>query len=302
MEPLSSVVQKLIGRRFSTHPSFSRCILSRYISSNSGYNNSVLPERVELTRTPVLVAGCDYEHWFVVMEAPKGYPLRDEIVNTYIKTLAMALGSEEEAKKSMYSVSTKYYYAFGCKVPEDLAFKIKSLPYVKWVLPDSYLDGHGDGSYGELVGVGVAIKEVGGILETLKHGSLTSALECPFHELNGVRFVCLVNLDRYVSLGEPNEKKQSAPDSDVALDHLVDGASDENHSLMGMLFLMMTSITPTGFRLETKMKVMEQLIQKKEVKNKGNSSIIAGMPPLLLHFSFVWYEFSKLTQCSRRTE
>ncbi|KAK8618713.1 hypothetical protein V6N13_132695 [Hibiscus sabdariffa] len=170
MEPLSSVVQKLIGRRFSTHPSFSRCILSRYISSNSGYNNSVLPERVELTRTPVLVAGCDYEHWFVVMEAPKGYPLRDEIVNTYIKTLAMALGSEEEAKKSMYSVSTKYYYAFGCKVPEDLAFKIKSLPYVKWVLPDSYLDGHGDGSYGELVGVGVAIKEVGGILETLKHG------------------------------------------------------------------------------------------------------------------------------------
>ncbi|KAK8989687.1 hypothetical protein V6N11_064104 [Hibiscus sabdariffa] len=174
MERLSSVVQKLIGRRFSTYPSSSRRILSRYISSNAGYNNSVLPERVELTRTPVLVEGCDYEHWFVVMEAPKGYPLRDEIVNTYIKTLAMALGSEEEAKKSIYSVSTKYYYAFGCKVPEDLAFKIKSLPNVKWVLPDSYLDGRGDGSYG----------------------------------------------------GEPNEKKQSAPESDVALDHLVDGASD----------------------------------------------------------------------------
>ncbi|KAL4291296.1 hypothetical protein GQ457_14G007310 [Hibiscus cannabinus] len=148
MERLSSVVQKLIGRRFSTYPSSSRRIFSRYISSNAGYSNSVLPERVELTRTPVLVEGCDYEHWFVVMEAPKGYPLRDEIVNTYIKTLAMALGSEEEAKKSIYSVSTKYYYAFGCKVPEDLAFKIKSLPNVKWVLPDSYLDGHGDGSYG----------------------------------------------------------------------------------------------------------------------------------------------------------
>ncbi|XP_039041142.1 multiple organellar RNA editing factor 7, mitochondrial-like isoform X1 [Hibiscus syriacus] len=148
MEPLSSVVQKLIGRRFSTYPSSSTRILSRCFSNDSGYNNSVLPKRVELTRTPVLVDGCDYEHWFVVMEAPKGYPLRDEIVNTYIKTLAMALGSEEEAKKSIYSVSTKYYYAFGCKVQLDLAFKINSLPNVKWVLPDSYVGDHGDNSYG----------------------------------------------------------------------------------------------------------------------------------------------------------
>ncbi|GMI77869.1 RNA editing-Interacting Protein, Multiple Organellar RNA Editing Factor 7 [Hibiscus trionum] len=97
---------------------------------------------------PTIVFRNNYEHWFMVMEAPNGYPLRDEIVNTYIKTLTLALGSEEEAKKSIYSVSTKYYYAFGCKVPEDLAFKIKSLPNVKWVLPDSYLDGHGDNRYG----------------------------------------------------------------------------------------------------------------------------------------------------------
>ncbi|XVE51855.1 hypothetical protein DITRI_Ditri02bG0074800 [Diplodiscus trichospermus] len=140
----SSVVRKVIRRRFSTYPS---SIPSRYFSSDSGSNNSVPLERTELTRTPVLVEGCDYEHWLVVMEAPKGYPLRDEIVDTYVKTLAMALGSEEEAKKSMYSVSTKYYYAFGCKVPEDLTFKIKSLPSVKWVLPDSYL-GHDDNGYG----------------------------------------------------------------------------------------------------------------------------------------------------------
>ncbi|GMI93680.1 hypothetical protein HRI_003037300 [Hibiscus trionum] len=148
MEPLSSAVQKLVGRRFSTYPPSSIRILSRYFSRDSGYNNSALPERVELSRTPVLVEGCDYEHWFVVMEDPKGYPIRDEIVDTYVKTLAMALGSEEEAKKSIYSVSTKYYYAFGCKIPEDLAFKIKSLPNVKWVLPDSYIGGRGDNSYG----------------------------------------------------------------------------------------------------------------------------------------------------------
>lgn len=35
------------------------------------------------------------------------------------------LCSEEAAKKSIYSVSTKYYYAFSCKVPENLTHKIK---------------------------------------------------------------------------------------------------------------------------------------------------------------------------------
>ncbi|XP_052174514.1 multiple organellar RNA editing factor 7, mitochondrial [Diospyros lotus] len=101
----------------------------------------------ELVRVPKLVDGCDYEHWLVVVEPPKGYPLRDQIVCQYIATLAMALGSQEEAKKSIYSVSTKYYYAFGCKIPENLTHKIKSLPNVRWVLPDSYLS-NGENNYG----------------------------------------------------------------------------------------------------------------------------------------------------------
>ncbi|WRX27711.1 hypothetical protein QQP08_020198 [Theobroma cacao] len=129
---MSSIfVQKLARRPLSTYLSRT---LSRYFSIDSGSNNSVVTERAELTRVPTLVEGCDYEHWFVVMEAPKGYPLRDEIVDTYIKTLAMALGSEEEAKKSIYSVSTKIVL-------------VAALPNVKWVLPDSYLV-HGDNSYG----------------------------------------------------------------------------------------------------------------------------------------------------------
>ncbi|KAL5579577.1 hypothetical protein UlMin_012019 [Ulmus minor] len=81
------------------------------------------------------------------MEPPKGYPLRNEIVNGYITTLAIALGSEEEAKKSFYSVSTEYYYAFGCKIPENFTPKIKCLPNVRWVLPDSYLC-HDENEYG----------------------------------------------------------------------------------------------------------------------------------------------------------
>ena len=40
----------------------------------------------------------------------------------------------------IYSVSTRCYFAFGCLVSEELSYKIKELPKVRWVLPDSYLD------------------------------------------------------------------------------------------------------------------------------------------------------------------
>nr|XP_010942336.1 multiple organellar RNA editing factor 8, chloroplastic/mitochondrial [Elaeis guineensis] len=88
----------------------------------------------------ILLDGCDFEHWLVVVEPPDPSLTRDEIIDSYIKTLAQVLGSEEEAKKSIYSVSTKHYFAFGCKVSEETSYKIKPLPKVRWVLPDSYLD------------------------------------------------------------------------------------------------------------------------------------------------------------------
>ncbi|KAF2286105.1 hypothetical protein GH714_010396 [Hevea brasiliensis] len=47
---------------------------------------------------------------------------------------------EEEARKKIYSVSTRCYFAFGALVSEELSLKIKELPKVRWVLPDSYLD------------------------------------------------------------------------------------------------------------------------------------------------------------------
>uniref|UniRef100_A0A7N0ZW52 MORF/ORRM1/DAG-like MORF domain-containing protein n=1 Tax=Kalanchoe fedtschenkoi TaxID=63787 RepID=A0A7N0ZW52_KALFE len=74
------------------------------------------------------------------MEKPEGDPTRDEIIDSYIKTLAMVVGSEEEARMKIYSVSTKHYFAFGALVSEELSYKIKELPKVRWVLPDSYLD------------------------------------------------------------------------------------------------------------------------------------------------------------------
>ncbi|GAV81715.1 hypothetical protein CFOL_v3_25169 [Cephalotus follicularis] len=139
----ASNLRAAVHRRYARSTSPSNMLSNlKFFSHDSGTNsnvNSPVTQSTELTRVPTLVEGCDYEHWFVVMEAPKGYPLRDEIVSGYVKTLAMALGSEEEAKRSIYSVSTKYYYAFGCKVPKILSYMIGNLPNVKWVLPDSYL-------------------------------------------------------------------------------------------------------------------------------------------------------------------
>ncbi|KAJ0249283.1 Multiple organellar RNA editing factor 8 [Hirschfeldia incana] len=88
----------------------------------------------------ILLDGCDFEHWLVVMEPPEGDVTRDEIIDGYIKTLAQIVGSEEEARMKIYSVSTRCYFAFGALVSEDLSHKLKELPKVRWVLPDSYLD------------------------------------------------------------------------------------------------------------------------------------------------------------------
>ncbi|KFK38849.1 hypothetical protein AALP_AA3G168200 [Arabis alpina] len=88
----------------------------------------------------ILLDGCDFEHWLVVVEPPEGEPTRDEIIDSYIKVLAQIVGSEEEARMKIYSVSTRCYYAFGALVSEDLSHKLKELPKVRWVLPDSYLD------------------------------------------------------------------------------------------------------------------------------------------------------------------
>lgn len=40
----------------------------------------------------ILLDGCDFEHWLIVMEKPEGDPTRDEIIDSYIKKLAEVLG------------------------------------------------------------------------------------------------------------------------------------------------------------------------------------------------------------------
>ncbi|KAI4323001.1 hypothetical protein L6164_022645 [Bauhinia variegata] len=124
-------------RRFLQSPSL-RSFSTRATTSSLNDPNPNWSNRPP--KETILLDGCDFEHWLVVMEKPEGDPTRDEIIDSYIKTLAQVVGSEEEARMKMYSVSTRHYYAFGALVSEELSYKIKELPRVRWVLPDSYLD------------------------------------------------------------------------------------------------------------------------------------------------------------------
>ncbi|KAJ8510627.1 hypothetical protein OPV22_001061 [Ensete ventricosum] len=113
-------------------------------TSGSGYSPLNDPSPNWSNRPPketILLDGCDYEHWLIVMEFsedPK--PSEDEMIGAYVKTLAAVVGSEEEAKKKIYSVCTTTYTGFGALISEELSYKVKGLPGVLWVLPDSYLD------------------------------------------------------------------------------------------------------------------------------------------------------------------
>ncbi|KAM1041776.1 hypothetical protein TB2_030471 [Malus domestica] len=119
-------------------PAIVRCLSTRSTTSSLRDPNPNWSNRPP--KETILLDGCDFEHWLVVMEAPQGDITRDEIINSYIKTLATVVGSEEEARMKIYSVSTRCYYAFGALVSEEVSLKIKELPGVRWVLPDSYLD------------------------------------------------------------------------------------------------------------------------------------------------------------------
>ncbi|CAN6174941.1 unnamed protein product [Urochloa humidicola] len=119
--------------------------VERKTSSGGGSATETTNYRHRPPKETILLDGCDFEHWLIVMEPPPGDPnnpdvTREDIIDGYIKTLAAVVGSEEKARKKIYSVSTRHYFAFGAHVSEGLSCKLKGLPKVRWVLPDSYLD------------------------------------------------------------------------------------------------------------------------------------------------------------------
>ncbi|RID71228.1 hypothetical protein BRARA_C03177 [Brassica rapa] len=134
----------LIDKLSSTRTVLGPCYMpTRPKTSGSGYSPLNDPSPNWSNRPPketILLDGCDYEHWLIVMEFNDPKPTEDEMINAYVKTLTSVVGSEEEAKKKIYSVSTSTYTGFGALISEELSCKVKGLPGVLWVLPDSYLD------------------------------------------------------------------------------------------------------------------------------------------------------------------
>lgn len=83
----------------------------------------------------------DCKHWLITLDFPKDpRPTREEMIDTYVKTLAAVLGSEEEAKKKIYALSTTVYTGFQCNIDEATSERLKEQPLVNWVLPDGYGD------------------------------------------------------------------------------------------------------------------------------------------------------------------
>ncbi|XP_047091850.1 multiple organellar RNA editing factor 1, mitochondrial-like [Lolium rigidum] len=87
----------------------------------------------------ILFEGCDYKHWLITMEFPDPKPSREEMIETYLNTLAKVVGSYEEAKKRMYALSTTTYVGFQAEMSEEMSEKFRGLPGVVFILPDSYL-------------------------------------------------------------------------------------------------------------------------------------------------------------------
>ncbi|AAF63819.1 DAG protein, putative [Arabidopsis thaliana] len=140
----SRFAMPLIEKVSSSRTSLGPCYIStRPKTSGSGYSPLNDPSPNWSNRPPketILLDGCDYEHWLIVMEFTDPKPTEEEMINSYVKTLTSVLGWQEEAKKKIYSVCTSTYTGFGALISEELSCKVKALPGVLWVLPDSYLD------------------------------------------------------------------------------------------------------------------------------------------------------------------
>ncbi|KAH7662259.1 hypothetical protein IHE45_15G121600 [Dioscorea alata] len=129
----------LTSRRASVLRTTGRVAMVRAMATDGEYSSK--RSSSSEPRETILLPGCDYNHWLIVMEFPKDpAPTREQMIETYLNTLATVLGSMEEAKKNMYAFSTTTYTGFQCTVSEETSEKFKGLPGVLWVLPDSYID------------------------------------------------------------------------------------------------------------------------------------------------------------------
>lgn len=90
LRPLAFVAANLGNVSSAPTAAFSRGFSTRQTSSSLSDPNPNWSNRPP--KETILLDGCDFEHWLVVMEKPEGDPTRDEIIDSYIKTLATVVG------------------------------------------------------------------------------------------------------------------------------------------------------------------------------------------------------------------
>lgn len=88
LRPLVSAAANF--RHLSPAAATIRCFATRQTTSSLNDSNPNWSNRPP--KETILLDGCDFEHWLVVMEKPEGEPTRDEIIDSYIKTLAKVIG------------------------------------------------------------------------------------------------------------------------------------------------------------------------------------------------------------------
>lgn len=92
----SRFAMPLIEKVSSSRTSLGPCYIStRPKTSGSGYSPLNDPSPNWSNRPPketILLDGCDYEHWLIVMEFTDPKPTEEEMINSYVKTLTSVLG------------------------------------------------------------------------------------------------------------------------------------------------------------------------------------------------------------------
>ncbi|PPR99753.1 hypothetical protein GOBAR_AA20923 [Gossypium barbadense] len=77
-------------------------------------------------RPSVLLDESYYDHWLIILDFPeRPKPLEEEMIDAYVKTQACVVGSEEEAKKRIYSVCTTRYTGFRAFFSVDLIDELR---------------------------------------------------------------------------------------------------------------------------------------------------------------------------------
>lgn len=88
------LVEKVSSTRTGLGPCY---ITTRPKTSGSGYSPLNDPSPNWSNRPPketILLDGCDYEHWLIVMEFTDPKPTEEEMINAYVNTLSSVVGRQ----------------------------------------------------------------------------------------------------------------------------------------------------------------------------------------------------------------